>query len=445
MKLRIDKLMLALCATLTFNGFASAFTLNRGQGGKPEPTTQAESTVDSENDLRRAIQESGGSENRIILNLEDYLRRYPKSARRAEIEGEVYKLALKLNDRERSIAYAEKMLTGNGNVIELLTTLVSNLRERRKGDDLDRALKYADRLVKDFEALVTSSAKPARMSSARWQEGRNQGLASVHLVRGRLLIDLGQLDRARSDLRKSYDLAPLAGAALSLSELAERQNHPDEALDYGLRAFAIALATDEEIDIRALRRRLSKLYATGRSNAGEAGLGDRFLKVYDSWMRENDERLANIEEPNINSGITDPLSFRLTKLDGSPLEMSSLRGKIIVINFWATWCGPCRTELPLFEKTIDKYRNDSDVVFLAVTTDEDRKQVPEFIRENKYKLPVAFADGLDAHFDVTGIPTTIILDRKGAVSFKIRGFNPKDDFVAALGDKIEIARRESAR
>ena len=148
-----------------------------------------------------------------------------------------------------------------------------------------------------------------------------------------------------------------------------------------------------------------------------------------------------MEQPNINEGATSPLAFRLTKLDGSKLEMSSLRGKVIVMNFWATWCGPCLTEMPLFEKTMAKYKDDQNVVFLALSTDEDRELVPPHLKQYKFTLPVAYSDHLNDFFSVNSIPTTIILDGKGEVAFRQAGYNPRSDFVADLIEKIEAAKK----
>jgi thiol-disulfide isomerase/thioredoxin len=394
---------------------------------------------DSETELRRLIQSSGGSEEAIMVSLENYLVKYPQSERSAEIEEQIYKLAVKVRDRDRTIAYAEKQLSNADDDIDLLTTMVSNLRARRKDGDLSKALGYAEKLVSSFERLISVSRKPGRLSQAQWEEQKNQGLASIYLVRGRVLAELDQFEKAGADLRRSYDLFPLAGAALTLAELLEKQQRSDDALKFALQAFVLAISGDEQVDLKDIRGRMGRLYSARKK--GETGLGDRLLETWDKLTREREERLARLENNRANLGITDPFLFKLTKIDGSPLEMSTLRGKIVVMNFWATWCGPCRTELPLFQKTIDKYRADQEVVFLAVTTDEDREYVQPYLKQNNHNLPVVFAENIDNHFNVSAIPTTIILNREGQVSFRMRGFNPNDDFVAFLSEKIETARR----
>ncbi len=395
---------------------------------------------DSEDDLRRAIESSGGSETQIVVNLEEYLKKYPKSERRGEIEKEIYKLSLKLRDRNRAIAYAEKLVAGDESNIDALTNLITTLRERKAEGDLNKALTYADQLVKRFENIVSTTLKPRRISAAQWQERKDQGLASVYLLRGKVQADLNHSDKAQADLTKSYKAARLAGTAVALGELAEKRKDIDEAIDYYVQGFVIALNTNEEIDLKSLRRKAGQLYSA--KNGSEVGLGDRLLKAHDVFVKEREERMAKLEPPNINAGVTDPLEFKLTKLDGSPLKLGAYRGKVIVINFWATWCGPCLTELPLFEKTLAKYKDDKSVVFLAITTDEDRELVSPYLKQHKFNLPVAYAEYLDAHFAINSIPTTIILDGKGEIAFRQAGYNPREDFVAMLSEKIENAKKK---
>lgn len=398
-----------------------------------------DSPKDSEDDLRHAIGSSGGSETQIIVNLEGYLKKYPNSERRGEIERELYKLSMKLRDRARAIIYAEKLVISDEDNVDALTNLITMLRERKAEADLTKALAYANDLVKRFEHIIATSLKPKRVSSAQWQNRKDRGIASVYLLRGKVHADLGADDKARADLAKSYRAARLAETAVALGELAEKRKEIDEAIDYYLQAFAISLNTDDQIDLKSLRRKIGQLYST--KNGSEVGLGDRLLKAHDAFVKEREGLLAKLDPPNINEGVDDPLKFTLTRLDGSPLKLDEQRGKVIVMNFWATWCGPCVTEMPLFEKTIAKYKDDKDVFFLAITTDEDRDLVAPFLKHYKFNLPVAYAEYLNDHFAISSIPTTVILDRKGEVSFRQAGFNPREDFVEALSEKIEDAKR----
>jgi thioredoxin-related protein len=88
-----------------------------------------------------------------------------------------------------------------------------------------------------------------------------------------------------------------------------------------------------------------------------------------------------------------------------------------------------------------KYKEDHDVFFLAISTDEDREMVAPFLKRYKFTFPVAYAEYLNDHFAISSIPTTIILDRKGEISFRQAGFNPREDFMEALSEKIEDAKK----
>jgi thiol-disulfide isomerase/thioredoxin len=106
--------------------------------------------------------------------------------------------------------------------------------------------------------------------------------------------------------------------------------------------------------------------------------------------------------------------------------------------FWATWCGPCRVQHPLYDKVKEKYRGHDDVVFLAIDTDEDRSLVPGFLATHKWTYSSYYEDGLQILLKVNSIPTTIVFDGQGEVASRMTGFDP-DRFVALLSDRIDGA------
>ncbi|MBX3279111.1 MAG: redoxin family protein [Acidobacteria bacterium] len=394
-------------------------------------------SADPESDLRRAVETAGGGEAKLIENFEAFLQKHP-DYRRADIEREIFRLSVKLRDRDRAIAYAERVLAANERDFEAITQLIDSLRERRAEGDLKRALEWADKFVERVEAAL-AAGKPGRLSQAQWNDRKERSRASTMLLRGRVLADMGETDRAMSELRRSFKAAKTAETAVALAELSEKRGAGDEAVDYYAQALALSFDSSEDIDRKAVRRKLGALYSAKAGS--EQGLGDRLLKTYDRFVREREEREAALERPNINEGAVETFDFKLTRVEGGVVTLGDHRGKIIVLNFWATWCGPCRIEMPLFEATIARYKNDPDVVFLAVNTDEDREVVKPFLKEQKYKLPVVYADYLDEHFAIRAIPTTIVLDRNGGVSFRQQGFNSREDFSQMLSEKIEEAKK----
>lgn len=118
------------------------------------------------------------------------------------------------------------------------------------------------------------------------------------------------------------------------------------------------------------------------------------------------------------------LSF--TALEGTEVYLSQCRGKVVFLNFWATWCGPCVREMPSLQNLYDTLKNE-DVVFLFVSKQKD-EVVQNFIEEKQFNFPVYLRDGeLPEALTFKGIPTTYILDREGVVVYKHTGSARWDD------------------
>jgi thiol-disulfide isomerase/thioredoxin len=108
----------------------------------------------------------------------------------------------------------------------------------------------------------------------------------------------------------------------------------------------------------------------------------------------------------------------------------------VLVDFWATWCGPCRAQYPLYEEVKKKYKDRDDVVFLAISTDEDRGAVEPFLKEQHWNKNVYFEDGLSSLLRVSSIPTTIVFGRSGKIAARLNGFLP-EQFVDMLSARIE--------
>jgi thiol-disulfide isomerase/thioredoxin len=125
-----------------------------------------------------------------------------------------------------------------------------------------------------------------------------------------------------------------------------------------------------------------------------------------------------------NSGLADPLEFTVTGLDGKKLRLASLKGKLLILDFWATWCVPCRLQHPLYETLRERFGPRGDVEFLEMNSDEDHSVVEPFLTAEKWDKTVYFEDGLARLFNVMNIPSTILIDKSGRVASRMDGFDP---------------------
>src|SRR5206468_1390324 len=118
--------------------------------------------------------------------------------------------------------------------------------------------------------------------------------------------------------------------------------------------------------------------------------------------------------------------FTLPDLDGKPVSLSTYQGKVVVLDFWATWCPPCREELPHFQTLHTQYR-DKGFEILGIAMDENAADVvPGFLKDRNIKYTNLLADGKieELYGPIAGLPTTFIIDRHGTIRKQITGGSP---------------------
>ena len=115
--------------------------------------------------------------------------------------------------------------------------------------------------------------------------------------------------------------------------------------------------------------------------------------------------------------------FTLPSLDGPNLRLQEQRGRVVMINFWATWCGPCRVEMPHLSKLYEKYRG-SGFTVLAVNIDEDPYKAASLAKQLGMRFPVLLdtEKKVSRLYDLSTMPSTVLVDRDGRVRFVHRGY-----------------------
>lgn len=145
--------------------------------------------------------------------------------------------------------------------------------------------------------------------------------------------------------------------------------------------------------------------------------------------------------------------FDLEDIHGQRVQLSALRGKVVVLDFWATWCLPCIKSFPAFKMTMEKHKNDKDVVFLFINTWERAQNPKQLAKDFMEKRNLDFRVLIDVKmprqnlfqvadsYGVTGIPATFIIDKSGVIRNRVSGFSgAEQEVVGELSKMIESAK-----
>jgi len=115
-------------------------------------------------------------------------------------------------------------------------------------------------------------------------------------------------------------------------------------------------------------------------------------------------------------------SVSLSDQTGKIIQTQNLTGKVVFINFWATWCGPCRAEMPSIQKLYDKYKGNDQVEFLLVEIENDHEGAEAFLKEEKLNLPIYFPESqIPQAWLSDAIPSTVVLNKQGHLAFDHKG------------------------
>ncbi len=165
--------------------------------------------------------------------------------------------------------------------------------------------------------------------------------------------------------------------------------------------------------------------------------------VFITWRAKKIEKaLASHDTISSLSGKPAP-NFSLDSLDGHKVSLADYRGKKkVVISYWASWCGPCRVELPEMKRFYEKYHKDnSDFEFVAISIDDDRESAEDYAQKAKLPFPVLLDLGHEAAdaYSVEAIPATFIVDKDGKVKQTQTGLDEAMEIKLAieLGIKME--------
>jgi len=360
---------------------------------------------------------------------------YPE-AQRKFLENQFIATAIRAGAYERAFSAMEGAKELDASAPMTLNDVAWKMAEAN--ESLDTAANLARRAI-DILRGSGKLVKPGYMSGRDWEKSRAFNLGMVLDTYGYILTKQGKHEEAVEAFEEA--VANLEAKEAEINEryvgaLVEAKRY-DAAMKRSAGFIGKGTSTD------GLIAQYRKAYAA--THGSEQGIEAKLAALSASAQ---DARRAEVEKELIDKPA---IPFALKDLSGTTVSLGSLKGKVVIVDFWATWCGPCKASFPFLQKVYEKYRQDPSVVILAVNTWENKKGqeredlVRKFIADNKYTFPVLFDEGFVEKFGVEGIPTKFILDGTGRIRFKSVGFDGGEKMIAELTAQIELLRKGGSR
>ncbi|MBW8866889.1 MAG: redoxin domain-containing protein [Acidobacteria bacterium] len=277
----------------------------------------------------------------------------------------------------------------------------------------DRAIALAERGLAASDRFIDENL------SAYQLEGKVQGTRARNGAIAADLIGWAQVEKknyaaAAAKLQEAERLSQGLDfqTLYHIAELARLQNDLPRARDYYLNALSLAGGP------APMRQRIMPALTAIR---GDAGAGMPFTKWVETELSRRREDRKNAALKSLVNRPLPPLA--LTTVDGLPYDAKNLRGKVVLLDFFASWCGICKAELPQLKASYANYKNNPNVVFLLVSIDEDTHRLQRFLDEMKFPFPVARArpEQMEKAMGFDNVPATFYVDKNGIVRYQVIG------------------------
>jgi len=385
-------------------------------------------SVKRQQEVTTLLERTEGKPEERIIALDSLMRRYPDDdmVRRVGVYQLLRAHAELRSDSATLVRAAERFLAtdSSGAAYNYVSSVYADRRV-----NVAAGLRYANRALVEAREM----SRPEGIADSQWVEQRRMMIGECEHIRGKLYALNGQPQMAIAALRAAADSVPDSPSILlTMANTYEESGQLEPAL------AAYMAVMRQRYDDPDAREAIRRLYPR---------LHDPYAHV-EAVLDTLVEHARTARKAALLAKRAPRPAPRLTLVGttGKEYRLDALKGKVVVMYLWATWCIPCQRLLPLVQQAYERFGSRQDLLILAVSLDQRTELVAPFVEKRGFTFPVAYGDReAYSRLKVQGLPTLLFIDPQGTIQFTHLGYSDTGDFVEELGWQIEALRERPVR